>query len=211
MKKIIMILCLALTFVFPLGVNAGYLGYGDLNVVASGPTSGGFPSYYLDYDGSVISSNFGYTFTNKEVFCVSSQEGSGGNYDFYTITSSLSNYAKLSQAAWIADNWTTWGTDDITKGEAQKAVWKIMGIMDLVGASGKDLAMYNAAKLINNYVTSNWLFAYSPSMTYPCGRNYQDFLTPYTPPPNHPTPEPSSILLFGLGLFALAGIDRKIK
>ena len=45
-------------------------------------------------------------------------------------------FAKLSQAAGVADNWKSYidaNDPDIVKGEAQKAVWKIMGVNNLVG------------------------------------------------------------------------------
>jgi len=149
MKKLTGLLVIAVFLMFPLYANAAPLplGYGDLNVVASSPTGG---NYYLDYDGTVVWSSFGYTTGSEEVFCVSSQQGNGGLYDFYAITSELANYATLSQAAWIADNWTTWGAGDFEKGEAQKAIWKIMGVMDITGGIGTDSDIYDAAIVIED-------------------------------------------------------------
>jgi len=189
----------------PFAAHATLLGTGSLDINWSAPTGGG---YYLDYDGQVISSNFGYTTGLEEVFCVSDEYASSGieTYAFYTITPDLSKYGTLSQAAWIADNWVTFaapGDDwDILKGEAQKAVWRIMGIMDITEGGGKDQEIYTAALSHAGYLTTHWYYAYSPSGEG--GRDYQDYLTPTSS-----VPEPATLLLVGSGLIGLAGLGRK--
>lgn len=207
MKRAVIFVAILLILILPLAANAGLLGTGDLNVTASGPRGG---NYYLDYDGSVASSSFGYTTGSVEVFCVSKQEGNGGDYKFYTITSDLDNifgsgtFGKLSMAAWIADNWTTYvgsADADLIKGEAQKAIWKIMGVMDIVGITGTDYTIYNAAQSHSGYA-SNWYFAYSPSLVG--AHDYQDFITP-----GKPTPIPAAMWLLGSGLVGLVGIRRR--
>ena len=199
MKTLLGLCAIALFLSAPLAANANLLGTGYMDLDYSAPTGGG---YYLDYDGKVMSSTFGYTTGWEEVFCVSAQDLHDTTFDFYTLTSDLNTkfgagtFEKLSAAAWIADNWQAWGNTDTIKGEAQKAVWKIMGVMDITGGAGIDYAIWDAADDHRGQPNSNWYLAYSPSASVAGALDYQDYLTPV------PVPEPSVLLIVGSGFAA---------
>ena len=204
MRRLVGFFAIALFLSIPLAANADTVGTANLNVAYSPPTGGG---YYLDYDGTTSLSNFGYNITNAEVFCVSNVPLNNAQqpFTFYTITNEASTgidavfagglFVKLSRAAWVADNWITWGSSDDMKGEAQKAVWKIMGFNDFVGSDGADLEMYNASSVGEGVANYHWYYA----------ADSQDFLTP--------VPEPGILILLGLAMSAIgiaAPFVRKI-
>jgi len=204
MRKLVSFFAIALFLSIPLAANADTVGTANLTVAYSSPIEGG---YYLDYDGTTSSPSvgFNYSITNAEIFCVSNVPLNNAiqPFKFYSITNEditgidavfgADTFNKLARAAFVGNNWESYGATDTNKGEAQKAVWKIMGFNDFVGNDGLDLALYNAAMAWTPTAISNWYYA----------ADTQDFITP--------VPEPGILILLGIAMSAIGAASWRLR
>ncbi len=210
MKKLSVVFAIALFLFIPLVANADTVGTAYMAISWS-DTLPGVP-YYVLYYGSISNASFPYSYngTTVDLFCISSTEASSGKFEFNTISSGTFNPSyydingnnvaisstALSEAAWVADNWKTYGTGSKYDREmAQLAIWKILGIGDYTAGYSEAQQMVTVASSHGDYATSNWYAAFDG----------QDYLVPKA------VPEPGIIILLGIALSAVGLASRHHK
>lgn len=161
--------------------------------VTSGITSLGATTpyaYYTDYQAFV-----NYTDKEVELFCVEDEPagvGTNVTYDLYKLDNSDLN---TMRAAWIADNY--WWRDSSQKGQAQQAIWYLLGVVDFINddLSGSAKEIYSLAQGIGYFDTSKWLLA--------ANEGRQDYLM------RAPVPEPATLMMMGIGLLGVGLVTRR--
>ncbi len=173
----------------------------------------GYTSFYTDY--SLNTDLYG----NVDAFCV---EGvaSGSGFQPYEQISVPTN---LANAAWVADQYwhnphSVW---DISKEFAQLLIWELaidssswtgfnFGVGDFryTGGQASSLFSFYMTHIYPNIFTAQSTpsisLVYNPTGEYTGDPTaYQDFLI------NHPVPEPTTMLLFGLGVLGITALGRK--
>lgn len=222
MKKITLFLVLIAFLAIPFHVSAEVIPYVELNLSASSPTGrvsldGGNTAVnvYLDYEITEVSTDY---LDSIEVFCVENTDAIIGK-SFYTLISfdeiPDALRPKYQAAANIAEAYYD-GTDP-QKAAAQIAIWETVFDWDNpTNLAGDTFRYYDSTYagavntiLGNTYVnTNNWWLAISPASqdgSFTEGQRGQNFLVRRPTP----VPEPATMLLFGAGLIAMAGIGRK--
>jgi hypothetical protein len=189
------------------GTSTEYAYFGDYN-------GGQWVTVYTDY--SLSTDRYGSII--KDAFCVEGVASGSGSQ----LYEQISVPANLYNAAWVADQY--WHNDSwsLTKEETQIIIWELA-----IDGNGRDNAgfnfatgyfQYNGSKLADltffylNTILPNVIdpptfsgveLVYNPIGPYnEYPEAFQDFLI-------DPVPEPTTILLFGIGVLGIGALGRK--